>query len=79
MRRGTPARSGALTEALGECQRAVEIDSSSFIAQQELFERRRYGYVFGDVVTGRDGEIIFGENDNGGHVWLYFPRIMPKA
>ena len=40
-----------------------------------LFERRRYGYVFGDAVTGRDGEIIFGENDDGGHLWLYFPRI----
>ena len=40
-----------------------------------LFERRRYGYVFGDAVTGRDGEIIFGEDDDGGHLWLYFPRI----
>lgn len=40
-----------------------------------VLERRRYGYVFGDAVTGRDGEVIFGENDNGGHVWLYFPRI----
>jgi hypothetical protein len=40
-----------------------------------LFERRRYGYVFGDAVTGRDGELIFGEDDDGGHLWLYFPRI----
>jgi hypothetical protein len=40
-----------------------------------VIERRRYGYVFGDAVTGRDGEIVFGENDNGGHLWLYFPRI----
>ena len=40
-----------------------------------VLERRRYGYVFGDAVTGRDGEIIFGEDDNGGHVWMYFPRI----
>ena len=40
-----------------------------------LFERRRYGYVFGAAVTGRDGEIVFGEDDDGGHVWLYFPRI----
>lgn len=42
-----------------------------------VLERRRYGYEFGDAVTGRDGEIIFGENDNGGHLWLYFPRIQP--
>jgi len=40
-----------------------------------VIERRRYGYVFGDAVTGRDGEIVFGEDDDGGHVWLYFPRI----
>jgi hypothetical protein len=40
-----------------------------------VFERRRYGYVFGDAVTGRDGQIVFGEDDNLGHLWLYFPRI----
>jgi hypothetical protein len=44
-----------------------------------VIERRRYGYVFGDAVTGRDGEIVFGEDDNGGHLWLYFPRILPRA
>lgn len=44
-----------------------------------VIEHRRYGYEFGDAVTGRDGEIYFGENDNGGHLWLYFPRIMPVA
>jgi hypothetical protein len=41
-----------------------------------VIQQRRYGYVFGDAVTGRDGEVIFGENDNGGHVWLYFPRLV---
>ncbi len=40
-----------------------------------ILERRRYGYVFGDAVMGRDGEIIFGEDDEGGHLWLYFPKI----
>jgi hypothetical protein len=40
-----------------------------------VIERRRYGYVFGDAATGRDGEIVFGEDDDGGHLWLYFPRI----
>ncbi len=40
-----------------------------------VFERRRYGYVFGDAVTGRDGEIVFGEDDDFGHLWLYYPRI----
>lgn len=44
-----------------------------------VLERRRYGYTFGDAVTGRDGEIVFGENDNGGHLWLYFPRIKAAA
>ncbi|HRY46715.1 MAG TPA: hypothetical protein P5186_01590 [Candidatus Paceibacterota bacterium] len=41
-----------------------------------VLERRRYGYVFGDAVTGRDGQIVFGENDDLGHLWLYFPRIL---
>lgn len=40
-----------------------------------VLERRRYGYVFGDAVTGRDGELIFGEDDDLGHLWLYFPKI----
>lgn len=44
-----------------------------------VLERRRYGYTFGAAITGRDGEIVFGENDNGGHLWLYFPRIRARA
>jgi len=44
-----------------------------------VLERRRYGYVFGDAVTGRDGQIIFGEDDDLGHVWLYFPSIQPRS
>lgn len=40
-----------------------------------ILERRRYGYVFGDAVTGRDGQIFFGEDDDLGHLWLYFPKI----
>lgn len=43
-----------------------------------VIERRRYGYVFGDAVTGRDGQLFFGENDDLGHLWMYFPRIIPK-
>ena len=44
-----------------------------------VLERRRYGYVFGDAVTGRDGQVIFGEDDDLGHLWLYFPRIQAPA
>lgn len=40
-----------------------------------VLERRRYGYQFADAVTGPDGEIVFGEDDNDGHLWLYFPKI----
>ena len=40
-----------------------------------ILETRRYGYVFGDAVTGRDGQIYFGEDDHLGHLWLYFPSI----
>lgn len=44
-----------------------------------VLEQRRYGYQFGDAVVGREGEIVFGEDDNGGHLWLYFPRIAGTA
>ncbi len=40
-----------------------------------VFERRRYGYAFGDAAVGRDGEIVWGEDDDLGHLWLYFPRV----
>jgi hypothetical protein len=43
-----------------------------------LFERRRYGYQFGAATVGRDGEIVFGENDDLGHVWLYFPKVIRR-
>lgn len=44
-----------------------------------VLEKRRYGYQFGDAVTGPQGEIVFGEDDNDGHLWLYFPRIRAVA
>lgn len=43
-----------------------------------VIERRRYGYVFGAAVTGSEGEIVFGEDDDLGHLWLYFPRILRR-
>lgn len=43
-----------------------------------VIERRRYGYAFGDAATGRDGEIYFGEEDDGGHLWIYFPAILGR-
>jgi hypothetical protein len=43
-----------------------------------LLERRRYGYQFGAATVGRDGEIVLGENDDLGHVWLYFPKVIKR-
>jgi hypothetical protein len=43
-----------------------------------VLERRRYGYMFGAAVTGRDGQIVFGEDDDLGHLWLYFPSIRER-
>jgi hypothetical protein len=40
-----------------------------------VLEKRRYGYQFGDAVIGPEGEVVFGEDDNDGHLWLYFPKI----
>ena len=44
-----------------------------------VLERRRYGYSFGDAAVGRDGQIFLGENDDLGHLWMYFPKIQPQA
>jgi hypothetical protein len=43
-----------------------------------VFERRRYGYEFGDAALGRDGQLFFGEDDDLGHLWIYFPRILRR-
>ena len=40
-----------------------------------VLERRRYGYEFGAAALGRDGQVYFGENDDLGHLWIYFPKI----
>lgn len=44
-----------------------------------VLERRRYGYSFGAAAVGRDGQIFFGEDDNLGHLWIYFPSIQRRA
>ena len=35
-----------------------------------------YGYEFEAAVTGKDGEIYFGESDRISHLWIYFPAII---
>lgn len=35
---------------------------------------RRYGFEFSCAIAGQDGEIVLGEHDRGGHLWLYYPR-----
>lgn len=39
---------------------------------------RRYGFEFSCAIPGHDGEVVLGENDRGGHLWLYYPRH-PRA
>jgi len=46
-------------------------------AAVSVFERRRYGYAFAAAAPGAGGEIFFGEDDDLGHLWLYFPTIPP--
>jgi len=42
-----------------------------------VLERRRYGYQFAAAAVGRDGQVYFGEDDDLGHLWIYFPRVLP--
>lgn len=44
-----------------------------------VIERRRYGYQFADAAVGADGQIYFAENDDLGHLWVYFPAIRLQA
>ncbi|MFB3892892.1 MAG: hypothetical protein ACE15C_12800 [Phycisphaerae bacterium] len=39
-----------------------------------VIQTRRYGYQFADALTGPDGQLFFAENDDGGHLWMYFPK-----
>jgi hypothetical protein len=61
------------------CYNPKTCEVSNLGVAVSVLERRRYGYVFGDAVTGRDGQIVFGEDDELGHLWLYFPRIQSLA
>jgi hypothetical protein len=60
------------------CYNPSTRDVSGMGVAVSVIERRRYGYTFGDAVTGRDGQIIFGEDDDLGHLWAYFPRIQSR-
>ena len=60
------------------CYNPSTRDLSGIGVAASVIERRRNGYAFGDAVTGRDGQIIFGEDDDLGHLWLYFPKIQRR-
>lgn len=57
------------------CCDTVSGSVSNLGVAASVFEHRRYAYQFGDAVVGSQGEIVFGEDDNDGHLWLYFPKI----
>ena len=71
---------GACGEGISNlfCYNPSTRDVSGIGVAASVIERRRYGYTFGDAVTGRDGQIIFGEDDDLGHLWLYFPKIQRR-
>lgn len=36
---------------------------------------RQYGYHFASAITGRHGEIYFGQNERVNHLWIYCPPV----
>ncbi len=48
------------------------------LAAVSFYQRRRYGFEFAAATVGRDGEVLFGEHDHLGHLWIYFPRVEPR-
>lgn len=61
------------------CYDPVRGEVNDLGAAVSVIERRRYGYRFGAATVGRDGQIFFGEDDDLGHLWLYFPKVQPKS
>ena len=57
------------------CHDLHEQETRNLEVAVSVIQRRRYGYQFAAAVTGRDGEILFGEDDTSGHLWIYFPKI----
>jgi hypothetical protein len=57
------------------CCDTISGSMSNFGVAASVLQKRRYGYQFGDAVVGPQGEIVFGEDDNDGHLWLYFPKL----
>ncbi len=57
------------------CYRPARKEITDLGSAVSVIERRRYGFIFSDAAIGRGGEIYFGEDDNLGHLWLYFPTI----
>jgi hypothetical protein len=81
----TMANDGSL---LGFCGKGIAemfiLDSSTGTYQTNgcavsVLNRRRYGYCFAAAVTHSDGEIFWGENDRGGHLWWYFPATQVQT
>lgn len=60
------------------CYNPATQDLANIGVAVSVIERRRYGYLFGDAVLGRDGQIYFGEDDDLGHLWIYYPSIAKK-
>jgi len=48
-------------------------ESHDLGAVASVIATKRYGLEFGCALTGIQGDIFFGENDRGGHLWLYMP------
>ena len=39
---------------------------------------RVYGYEFSASAVGADGQIFLGQHERGGHLWIYWPAILPR-
>lgn len=57
---------------------SAEPKLQTFSAATQLREREQSrGCRFSASNAALWGEVVFGEYDNDGHLWLYFPKIKP--
>jgi hypothetical protein len=40
---------------------------------------RQYGIHFASAVTGRHGEMYFGQSERVNHLWVYFPPVPTRT
>lgn len=72
---------GFCGDGIGRMFRTCAIDCATVDlgAVASVHGARRYAHCLTSALVDRNGHILFGENDRGGHLWVYCPPLMAPA